>query len=195
MTFHDLKWPWRHDEGSPVTIFRLRMSILPVTRCLRVLWMVFVQKRPFIFLPLTYNGEVAKLTDLRSPISKFRDIRFIDTGTNINGWKLQGDRSFGVAMANIQSFSEVVIWRDLVTWPWVIWVQNFHKVCRKDVWSFTKNDGAPRAVFQLSAKNLRGVTKHPPGPVRVKISQQYLILLFKLKHRFSRTIFGISSYF
>ena len=31
-----------------------------------------------IFCPLTYNGEVAKI-DLRSPISKIQDIRFVGT--------------------------------------------------------------------------------------------------------------------
>ena len=49
VTFYDLKWPWRHDEGSTVTIFRLRVLILPVNRCLRVFWMVFVQKRRISF--------------------------------------------------------------------------------------------------------------------------------------------------
>ena len=59
--------------------------------------------------------------DLRSRISKFWDIRFIDTGTDINRWKFQGDRSFGVAMTNIQSFSEVrsldVTWWPDLEWP------------------------------------------------------------------------------
>ena len=31
------------------------------------------------FCPLTYNGEVAKRPDLRSPISKIRDIHFVGT--------------------------------------------------------------------------------------------------------------------
>ena len=105
VTFNDLKWPWRHDEGSPVTIFRLRMSILPVTRCLRVFWMSFVQKRRLSYFSHGLIMERSKnWPDLRSPISKFRDLRFIDTGTFINRWKFQGDRSFGVAMRNIQSF-------------------------------------------------------------------------------------------
>ena len=43
VTFHDLKWPWRH-EGSLFAIFLFRVSTL------------------FNFLPLTYNAEVAKLT-------------------------------------------------------------------------------------------------------------------------------------
>ena len=42
---HDLKGPWRLDEGSLVAIFRLRMSRLPVNRWLSVFRMGFVQKR------------------------------------------------------------------------------------------------------------------------------------------------------
>ena len=49
VTFHDMKWPWRHDEGSLVAIFRLKVSSLPVTRCLRVFLMVFLQKRRLSF--------------------------------------------------------------------------------------------------------------------------------------------------
>ena len=63
VTFHGLKWPWWHAEGSSIAIVRLRVSILPLTRCLSVFWMVFVQKRRLlIFIPLTYNGEVTKLS-------------------------------------------------------------------------------------------------------------------------------------
>ena len=36
VAFLDLKWPWRHGEGSLVAIFRLRVSSSPVNRCLRV---------------------------------------------------------------------------------------------------------------------------------------------------------------
>ena len=63
---------------------------------------------------------------------------------------------------------------DLVTWPWVIWVRNFHKVCEKDVWTAVPKTAVLRAAFfQLSAKNLKGVFKPPPGPARVN----YLYLL------------------
>ena len=89
ITFHDLKWPWRHGEGSLVAIFRLRVSSLPVTRCLRNVSNGFLPKEaPFIFLPLTYNGEVAKLTWPWVIDIKIRDIHFIDTVTAINRWKV-----------------------------------------------------------------------------------------------------------
>ena len=45
--------------------------------------------------------------DLRSPISKFWDINFIDTLACSNHWKFQGNRSVGVALRNIQTFYEV----------------------------------------------------------------------------------------
>ena len=43
------------------------------------------------------------LPDLGSRISKFRYLYFIDTGTDINRQKFQADRSFGVALTNIQT--------------------------------------------------------------------------------------------
>ena len=59
--FHDLKWPWRHDEGSPVTIFRLRVSSLPVNRCQCFEWLSSNKRRlSFFFHWLRYNGEVTK---------------------------------------------------------------------------------------------------------------------------------------
>ena len=76
------------------------------------------KKSPFIFLPLTYNGEVAKLT--RPRVTKFRDIHFIDTGTDINCWMFQGDWAFGVAMMSIQTVSEVRS-LDVTCWPDLEW--------------------------------------------------------------------------
>ena len=123
VTFHDLKWPWGHDEGSLVTIFWLRMSTasLPVTRCFRVFRMVFVQKRLLSFVSHWLLMERSQSwPDLWSLISKFRDICFIGTVTDINRCKCQGDRSFGVVLMSIQTFSE---------WPGS---EIFKKVCGKD---------------------------------------------------------------
>ena len=63
MTFHDLKWSLGHKERSLVSIFRFRVSILPVTWCWRVFRVVFVQKRRLSIFShwLTYNGDVTKL--------------------------------------------------------------------------------------------------------------------------------------
>ena len=75
-TAGDLSWPemnlatWRW----VVAIFRLRVSSLPVTRCLRVFRMSFFQKGRLSFLShwLISNGKVAKwtwpwVTDIKIP--------------------------------------------------------------------------------------------------------------------------------
>ena len=61
VTFHDLKWSWRHDEGSLVSIFRIRVWSLPVTRCLSVSSGFLPKEALFVSIPLTYNGEVVIL--------------------------------------------------------------------------------------------------------------------------------------
>ena len=121
VTFHDLKWPCRHQERSLVAIFRFRVSSLPVTRCLRVFQIVFVQKRRLSILSHLLIMDRSQIwPDLGSPISKFRDIGTLATGTDINLWKFR-DRSFGVAMTSVQTFSEVrsldATWRPDFEWP------------------------------------------------------------------------------
>ena len=141
VTFHDLKWPWWHDEGSSVAIFRLRMSSLPPTRCLRVFWMVFVQKRRLSFFSHWLIMERSQnWPDLRPPISKFWDIHFIDTLACSNRCKIQGNRSVGVALRNIQTFYEVRS-LDVTWWPDLAWPGSeifttcaekmYDKVCQK----------------------------------------------------------------
>ena len=71
-------------RGVPGRKFRLRVSNLPVTRCLRVFRLsngFRPKKAPFIFLTLTYNGEVAKLTwpyvtDIKNPRQKIHRYRY-----------------------------------------------------------------------------------------------------------------------
>ena len=139
--FHCLKWPWRHSEGSLVAIFQLRVSRLPVTRCLRVLRMFFFQKKHLsFFFPWLIIKRSQNCPDLRSPISKFRDICFIDTGTDINRWKFQGNRSVGVALTGIQTFYEVRS-LDVTWWPDLAWPESkisktyaekmYDEVCQK----------------------------------------------------------------
>ena len=111
VTFHDLKWPWRHEEGSLVAIFRFMVSIIPVTRCLSVSNGFRPKRRLSIFSQWMEMSQ--SWPDLGSPISQFRDKHFIATVTDINRWKfqgLQGDPSFGVAMTSVQTFSEVMSW-------------------------------------------------------------------------------------
>ena len=162
---------WRGVTGR---IFRLRVSSLPVTWWLKVFQMIFFffQKRRLSFLPLTYNVAGRKIAKLTWPslISKFRDEHFIDTGKDINRWKLQGDRAFGAAsirMMSIQTFSEVRsldVTSDLVTWPWVTWVWNFHKMCGKDAWIgiYKKRRHSAEPVFYICEKP-EGAVQTPPA--------------------------------
>ena len=113
MTFHDLKWPWGHEERSLVAIFRLRVWILPLTRCLRLFWLGFVQNSRFsIFSHWLIMERPQSWPDLRSPISKFWDIHSINTVSYSNRWKFQGNRSVGVALTNIQTLWGEVTWLD-----------------------------------------------------------------------------------
>ena len=107
VTFYDLNWPCGHDQGSLVASFRFR--VLPVTRCFMVLRMVFVPNQCFsIFSHWLIMERSQNWFDFRSPISKCWDKHFIDTCE--------------------------VTWRDLVTWPCVTLVWNFHNICWQDVW-------------------------------------------------------------
>ena len=117
LTFHDLKCLSQHDKGSLVAIFRFRVSSLPVTRCLRVFcFFVLAQKRRFSFFSHWLIMRSQNWPDLRSPISKFWDINFIDTVVCSNRWKFQGNRSVGVALTNIQTFYGVRS-LDVTWWP------------------------------------------------------------------------------
>ena len=64
VTFQDQRWLRGHEEASLAAFFRSRVSISPVTpQCLKVLRMVFVQKRHFSSFHrwLTYNGRDRKI--------------------------------------------------------------------------------------------------------------------------------------
>ena len=118
-TVGDLSWPemtlaaWRRVTGRNIPTQGVKYTCNTMFE--RVLNGFCSRDAPFI---LSHNGEVAKLPDLKSPISKFRDIRLIDTVMDINRWKLQGVRSFSVVMTSIETFSEV--WGHL-TWPQTCW--------------------------------------------------------------------------
>ena len=111
------------DTGSLAVILRFRVSSRPVTRCLRLFLMGFVQKRRLsTFFQWLIIEKSQNWPDLRSLMSNLCDDHFIDTVTHINRWKVQGDRSFGVGiMTSIQTFSEVrsfnVTWWPDLEWP------------------------------------------------------------------------------
>ena len=64
------------------------------------------KEAPVIFSHLLLMERSRNLPDLSSPLSTFRD-KILDTITDINRLKLQDDRSVGVAMTSIQTFSDV----------------------------------------------------------------------------------------
>ena len=112
---------WRGVTDSLVAIIRLQVSSLPITRCLKVLRLKSgfrPKETPFIFssIDLHIMERSQNWSDLKSPTSKFRDTHFIDIVTDIIRWEFQDDRSFGLAMTNIQSFSEERS-LDVTWWP------------------------------------------------------------------------------
>ena len=96
-------WPGVTGRNIPTQV-----SGLTVTRCLRVLRLVFFQKtRLSFFSHWLIMERLQSWPNLGSRISKFRDMHAIDNGMNINRRKFQGGQAFGVAMTSIQTFSEV----------------------------------------------------------------------------------------
>ena len=136
----------------------------------------FVPKEePFIFLPLTLVMTLVMersqiWPDLGSRISNFRDISFIDTGTNINRWKFQCDQAIGVAMTNIQTFLEVRS-LDVVWWPDCEWPGcEIFTTCAKKMYEQVCQKRRGAAVYEIFVKTLRGggVKTSPPSTARVK---------------------------
>ena len=189
MTFHGLKWPWGHEEGSLVAIFRFRMSIIPETRRLRMFRMAFIQNKRF---SISSHWLIMKRSqnwpDLTSPISKFGDIHFIDTITSINRWKYQGNRLVGVALTSIQTFYEVrsldvACWHNLA-WPgsetFTTYVEKMHdKVCQKRRHCATQ--------FFGNLEKRRGLSAAPPQRAKDKLSKHWhepCIIVFENKNVF-----------
>ena len=208
---YDLKWPWRHEKGSLVAIFWFRMSSVPVIRCLKVFRMVFVPKRRIsILFHWLIMERSQNWPDLESPISKFRDMHFMDTVTYINRWKFQGDRPVGVmvAMTSIQTFSELRS-LDVTWWPDLEWSgceictcadKMYEQVCQKTAARKTlrgrgvqtpSRHGAGWAairwclrIFVYDLTNIFFICGHGP---RLKIHIKYLHLS-KLEQKFCKVI-------
>ena len=119
------------------------------------------KEAPFIFLPLTYNGELEKLTwpwvtDIKIPRYTFYTYWY----TDINCWKFQGDRSFGVALTSIQTFSEVRS-LDVTWWPDLEWPESeIFTTCAEKMYEQTYQK---RPLLRYSRKTWRGV---PPQAQR-----------------------------
>ena len=109
VTFHDLRWPRGHEEVPEGHWLQFSGSgcqaylYLYVWECFE--WPVVQKKRLLILSHWFIMGRLQNWHDLKSHISKFRDIHFIDIVTCIKLGKFQGDCSVGIAMTNIQTFS------------------------------------------------------------------------------------------
>ena len=81
-------------------------------------------------------GRSRNWPDLRSGISKFRDIRFVGIITLINRWKFEIDRAWVVAVAQVEIFwnmrsLDLTWWPDL-EWPGAeIFTQCVKRMCEK----------------------------------------------------------------
>ena len=108
-------------------------------------------------------GRSQKWPDLRSPILKIWDKRFVGTDELITFWKFHNFPWNIVAVARLESYFVVGYFTDVVTWPHMALGRNFHKSCGKDGGKMGENPAALRAaVFPLASKNLRGAVKRPP---------------------------------
>ena len=104
--------------------------------------------------------------DLRSPISKFWDIHFIDSLACSNRWKFQGNRSIGVALRKIQTVYEVRS-LDVTWWPDLAWPGSeicttcaekmYDKVCQK------RRRCAPPFLSYSRKTSWGGVQTPPPA--------------------------------
>ena len=109
-------------------------------------------------------GRSQKWPDLRSPISKIQDIRFVGTDDLIIFRKFHNFAWNIVAVARLESYF-VVGSLDLTWWPDLTWhwAEIFTKVAEKMGDKVGENPAALRtAVFLLSSKNLRGGVQTPP---------------------------------
>ena len=138
---------------------------------------VLVKNEPVDFSPLTYNGEVKKLSwkkiciDLRSSIQKIRDKQVVGSCGLVTSCKFQSVRSSTLALMRFQNCKKVMWGRvtqaDLMTWPFKIGSYNFNIIYKKDQGIGMPNFAALRAVVcPLSTKNLRGRISAPPPSVR-----------------------------
>ena len=126
-------------------------------------------------------GRSQKWPDLRSPISKIQDIRFVGTDDLIIFRKFHNFPWNIVAVARWESYFvvgslDLTWWPDL-TWPWA---EIFTKVAEKMGGKVGENPAALRAaVFSLSSKNPRGGGRsNAPPPSRARVKCSLLVFVF-----------------
>ena len=116
-------------------------------------------------------GRSQKWPDLRSPMSKIRDIHFVGSDNLIIFRQFHNFPWNIVAVARLESYF-VVGSLDLTWWPDLTWHWDeiFTKVAEKMGSKVGENPAALRAaVFSLASKNLRGAFKRPP-PSRARVN-------------------------
>ena len=111
-------------------------------------------------------GRSQKWPDLRSPIPKIRDMRFVGTDDLIIFQKFHNFHWNILAVARLENYFEVrsldLTWWPDLTWPWV---EIFTKVAENMGGKMGENPAALcAAVFSLSSKNLRGGGVQTPPP-------------------------------
>ena len=116
-------------------------------------------------------GRSRNWHDLRSPISKIRNIQIVDTYALTEHCEFQSVRITGVPLARCQTSKNAtwcqVTYCDLVTWPLGSSGRRFLEMCQIVGGTVMANLAALRAaVYSLSAKNLTGGLKSTPPPVR-----------------------------
>ena len=130
-------------------------------------------------------GRSQKWPDLRSPISKIQDIRFVGTDDLIIFRKFHNFPWNIVAVARLESYF-VVVSLDLTWWPDLTWhwVEIFTKVAEKMGGKVGENPAARSAAgFSLSSKNLRGGVQTPPPAGRgLRFVNTFELILFPLYH-------------
>ena len=130
-------WNMRRSHWSQVSGSGVKFTSNPMFECASI--MVFVQKRRFSIFShgLLIIERSQNWPNLRTPISKFQDIYFIDRYCYSYQSLKVLRRSFGRCRYDEHSnffFWGEVTWRDLVTWHWAIWVWNLHNMCAQDVY-------------------------------------------------------------
>ena len=140
-------------------------------------------------------GSTQKWPDLRSPISKIQDIRFVGTDDLIIFWKFHNIPWNIVALVRWESYFvvgslDLTWWPDL-TWPWA---EIFTKVAEKMGGKVGENPAALRAaVFSLSSKTWGGRSNAPPPAGRGLIIAEMFFWMTKNTCKILLNINALSS--
>ena len=103
----------------------------------------------------------------------------------VQALKVSRQFSVGVTMTSIQTFMKWGHLCDLVTWPWVTWVWDFHNICERDAWLVLSVPKTAALSDNLEEKP-SGLSMLPP-PIRSKVKNTCFS-----KHRASTGTYGDS---